>query len=71
MVPAAGAAFGPVAGGVAAPRRGTARLAGTEAPVMDWYVEKAVVVVLPRKSCRWLAPGWPGRTMGSSCREWL
>ena len=32
-------------------------------------VEDAFTPVLPKKSCRWDAPGWPGNTIGSSGNE--
>ena len=33
-------------------------------------VELALVVVLPKNWCRWDAPGWPGKTIGSSAFWW-
>jgi hypothetical protein len=39
-----------------------------EFSVIESYVENASVEVLPRKSCRWEAPGCPGKTIGSSGR---
>jgi len=39
-----------------------------ELSVIEPYVEKASVEVLPRKSCKWETPGCPGKTIGSSGR---
>ena len=35
----------------------------------DFSVDDAFVVRLPKKSWEWLAPGWLGRTIGSSARR--
>src|SRR2546429_5008533 len=40
---------------------------------MDWAVEFAFTFVLPQNTCRCAAPGWPGKTIGSSlfmCEYW-
>ncbi|CAB4976173.1 unannotated protein [freshwater metagenome] len=34
-------------------------------------MEFSFVVVLPKNSCRWLIPVWPGMTIGSTVAEWL
>ena len=34
-------------------------------------VENASVDSLPKNSCRWELPGWPGKTIGSSGARWL
>ena len=33
-------------------------------------MDEAFVETFPRKSWRWLTPGWFGNTMGSSFSEW-
>jgi hypothetical protein len=40
-----------------------------DAASSDEYVLIAFVEVLPTKSWRWLMPGWPGYTIGSSGSE--
>ena len=36
---------------------------------IDPNVDDASTLVLPKKSWRWDAPGWPGNTIGSSINE--